>query len=174
MKRKTTLLWIGIIIAVALGYFQIVSSKTITLQNEILINASPEKVWAVLTDIEAVEHYNPQVEKATCISTAKEGAGACRECRMKDGSSVRERILSVEPNQAVTIELYESPWPVQDMRWRTNIEPSNNVTLVTQELNYRVKYGALGALMNAIMMKDRMDESIKGAFAGLKQYAETR
>lgn len=139
-----------------------------------MINTSPEKVWAVLNDVEEVGKYNPQVAEAKCISTNHEGLGASRQCTMKDGSILKEKVTLVEPDNAISMELYESGFPVQNMKWRTTIEPKDKGTLVTQKLQYQVKYGAFGALLNALIMKNKMDEGMQAVFEGLKKYSETK
>lgn len=173
-KRKKTLLWILSILAVILIYFQIISGNTIVLNHEVMVNASPDKVWSVLNNIEAVENYNPQVAKATCISTFDQGLNASRQCVMKDSSKVKERVIEIEENKSITMELYESSWPVQNMKWRTAIEAKDGGTLVTQKLEYKVKFGAIGAILNTLMMKNKMDASIKDVFLGLKKYTESK
>ena len=141
-KGKKIFLWTAGVLVVILVYFQIISGRIIILHHEVMINTSPEKVWAVLNNIEEVGKYNPQVAEAKCISTEHEGLGASRQCTMKDGSKIKEKVILVEPNRAVSMELFESDWPVQNMKWRTAVEPKDNGTLVTQKLEYQVKYGA--------------------------------
>ncbi|MDO5970279.1 hypothetical protein Q4Q35_10725 [Flavivirga aquimarina] len=41
---------------------------------------------------------------------------------MKNGSKIKERVIKVKENKVITMELYESNWPVKDMKWRTAIE----------------------------------------------------
>jgi hypothetical protein len=36
------------------------------------------------------------------------GVGASRECTMKEGSVVKERVLGMEDDNAIKMELYES------------------------------------------------------------------
>lgn len=174
MKTKKIILWTVILLAIVLTYFQYLSTQTTTLDHQVFVNNTPEKVWEVLYDIESVEHYNPMVKKATCISTVQAGVNASRECKMIDESTVKERIIDVEPNKALTMELYESTWPVHDMKWRTAIEAKETGTLVTQKLEYKVKYGALGALLNTLMMRNKMDASLQEVFTGLKNYTESK
>ena len=54
------------------------------LINEIVINASTEKVWGILTNLEALEKYDPTVKKSTLITSEKSGIGAKRKVDMLD------------------------------------------------------------------------------------------
>ncbi len=41
-------------------------------------------------------------------------------------------------------------------------------------MEYSVKFGIVGELMDAVMIRRLFDEGIKKFFAGLKSYAETK
>jgi hypothetical protein len=44
---------------------------------------------------------------------------------------------------------------------------------VRQEINYKVKFGPLGALMDALMMRRKLDKGISEIFESLKHYVES-
>lgn len=142
------------------------------LHNTITINAPPEKVWDVLADLEAVQFYNPVVEHARYISPMKEGVGASRQCEMKPDGWVKERVVGWEPKEAITMELYESPWPVNFMRWRTSLVPENGGTRVSQNMEYELKFGPLGKLLDLIVMRRKLNKIIEDTFSNLKGYVE--
>lgn len=166
--------WTGIILLLIIVVFQILSYQTITLHHEVLINAPKEKVWLVLNNIEEVENYNPQVSDATCLSDNHEGVNASRQCTMDDGTTVKEKVLAIDPGNSMTMELYESSWPVKNMKWTTSIETKDGATLVKQDLEYNVRYGAFGALLNTFVMKNKMNASINEVFSELKKYVESK
>ena len=143
------------------------------LQHTITINAPPDKVWSALADLEAVQHYNPTVSRARYISSNKAGVGASRQCELKPKGVVKERVIAWEPNQAITLELYESPWPVAFMQWRTEVKPHSSGTVVTQRMEYRVKFGMLGAVMDRLVMRRTLDRTIADVLVGLKRFVET-
>ena len=58
-----------------------------TINNEIIINASLDKVWNILTDLELLDKYDPTVKKSTLISADKTGIGAKRKVNMLDGKN---------------------------------------------------------------------------------------
>lgn len=143
------------------------------LTHEIQIDVPPERVWPVLADLEAVQHYNPGVARARYITGQREGIGASRQCDLRPKGWVKERVIGWEPNQAVTLELYESQWPVEFMRWRTAVRPESAGTRVTQRMEYRLKFGVLGRLMDVLIMRRKLDRTISEIFASLKRYIES-
>jgi hypothetical protein len=53
------------------------------------------------------------------------------------------------------------------------LAPDGGGTLVRQRMEYELKFGPLGKLMDAIMVRRKWNAGIKGFFAGLKRYVET-
>jgi carbon monoxide dehydrogenase subunit G len=143
------------------------------LHHTIKINAPLDRVWEVLADLEAVRHYNPMVASARYISSNREGIGAARQCDLKPKGYVKERVIGWEPKQAITLELYEHQWPIRLMRWRTALKPDGTGTLVTQDMEYDMKFGPLGRLMDALMMRRNLDKGISDIFERLKRFVET-
>jgi len=143
------------------------------LNHNIRIAAPLDKVWAVLADLETVQHYNSGVMRAKYISAEREGIGASRHCDLKPKGWVKERVIAWEPGSSVTMELYESQWPVQFMRWRTALSQDGTGTRVSQQMEYQVKFGLLGALLDKLVMRRKLDQTLTEVFADLKQFVET-
>jgi ligand-binding SRPBCC domain-containing protein len=143
------------------------------LHHAIKIKAAPDKVWEVLSDLEAVQNYNPMVVRARYISPNREGVGAARPCDLKPKGYVRERVTGWEPKQAITMELYESPWPIAFMRWRPELRPDGSGTILTQRMEYRLKFGLLGKIMDALMMRRMLNKGITETLTNLKRFIET-
>src|SRR5262245_19253945 len=144
------------------------------LKHEIRIDAKVDKVWDVLANLENVQHYNPSVAKAQYVSTARSGVGAARRCDMKDGAVIKETVIGWEANEAITMELTESPWPVKNMRWKTVLQTDGNGTRVSQVLSYEMKMGPIGRILNAVVMRSKMDKNLGEIFVSMKKYAESR
>lgn len=64
--------------------------------NQILINATPEKVWAVLTDINQWIHWNEKITKAQAPETLKAGA---RFNWKVNGASIKSTLHTVDINK---------------------------------------------------------------------------
>ena len=143
----------------------------VELKHEIIIDSPPEKVWKILADLEAVRHYNPTVLTARYISTNREGVGASRECEVKPKGRVKERVTEWVPMQSMSMELYESDWPVRNLRWTTRLAPVGSGTRIAQTLQYQPK-GLAGTVLSLLIMKRKMGKSIGEVFQCLKLYAE--
>lgn len=143
------------------------------LQHEIHVAAPPEKVWAVLADLEAVQHYNSGVKHAKYTSVAREGIGASRHRDLNPKGWVKERDIAWEPRKAVTMELYESQWPLEFMRWRTALAPDGTGTRLSQQMEYQVKFGSLGTLLDKLVMRRKLDQTLTEVFVSLKRFVET-
>jgi ribosome-associated toxin RatA of RatAB toxin-antitoxin module len=143
------------------------------LSHRIFIDAPPDIVWAAIADLEAVQEYNPGISKAALIAGPREGIGAGRTCLTKQGEVV-ERIVAWEKPNAIEMQLVSSPWPIRNMRWRTEVSPKARGTQVSQELTYAPSLGVIGGILNALMMRRTMDKAIASVFDGLKAYCEKK
>lgn len=144
-----------------------------TLRHEVRIEAPIDAVWrAIAEDLTAVQHYNMLVSSARLLSGPREGVGASRRCELKPKGFVEERVWEWTPKRAIGLEVAASEWPVVFMKWRTELAEDGKATLVSQELSYKVKFGPLGALMDALMMRRKLDSGIRDVFSNLKSYVE--
>jgi carbon monoxide dehydrogenase subunit G len=143
-----------------------------TIRHEIRANCPPERVWALLSDLEAVERYNPGVRAASIQGTQKSGVGAKRACELLPKGRVVERVTQWEDRRALGLEVAESDWPIHFMRWVTRLEPSGEATRVTQDLEYKVKFGPLGWLLDTLVMKRKLTSTLDAVFAELVKQAE--
>ena len=144
-----------------------------TIHNEITINASVEKVWAILTDLELLEQYDPTVKKSTLVSNEKTGLGAKRKVLMLDGKNwFDEKVTVFKVNEALTYQLTDCSFPIKGLQHSYSFEKIGNQTKVKQVMEYTVKFGLLGKLLDAMMIRKQSDTGIKKFFSGLKSYAE--
>jgi uncharacterized protein YndB with AHSA1/START domain len=76
-----------------------------TISTSVTIDAAPEDVWAVLSDLTATRSWLPGVVEAHMD-------GDIRICRMADGQEIHERILEVSGDR-LRFEHIRVPLPVQ-------------------------------------------------------------
>ena len=145
-----------------------------TLRNEITINAPVEKIWEALTDIERLDKFDPTVKKSTAVTPEKSGIGAKRKVDMLDGKNwFEEEVTVFKTNEALTYQLTDCSFPIKGLKHSYSFEKTGNQTKVKQVMEYTVKFGLLGKLLDSLMIRKKTNDGIKKFFAGLKSYAET-
>jgi ligand-binding SRPBCC domain-containing protein len=152
----------------------LVEKAMTTIRHEVRADCPPERVWALLSDLEAVQRYNPTVRTAIVQGTRRTGVGAIRACELLPKGRVVERVTHWEDGLAVGLEVAESDWPIHFMRWVTRIEPAGATTRITQSLEYKVKFGPVGWLLDNLLMKRKLTSTLDDVFASLVKHAEGR
>ena len=145
-----------------------------TIHNEITVSVSSDKVWHLLTDLELLDKYDPTVKKSTLLSTEKTGIGAKRKVLMLDGKNwFDEKVIVFKPTEALTYQLTECSFPIKSLTHSYSFEKIGNQTKVKQVMEYTVKFGLLGKMLDAMMIRKQSDRGVKKFLVGLKAYVET-
>jgi len=143
-----------------------------TIRHDIQVKCAPERVWALLSDLEAVQRYNPGVRAASIDGDQRTGVGARRVCALVPNGRVVERVTVWEDQRALGLEVAESDWPIHFMRWVTRLEQRGEGTRITQELEYRVKFGPMGWVLDRLVMERKLRSSLDAIFGSLAKHAE--
>lgn len=144
-----------------------------TLHNEISIHAPIEKIWAALSNIDELEKYDPTVKKSTLVSSARSGTGAKRKVDMKDGKNWFEEKCTVwKSNEALAFELTACSFPVHRLKHTYSFEKAGTEIKVKQIMEYRIKYGWVGMVLDALVIRKQSDSGVKKFLSGLKRYVE--
>ena len=143
------------------------------LENSIRIEASPGDVWSVLAALELLDRYDPGVKKSVLVSDAKEGPGAARRCDLVPGGWFKETVAEWKPHEALSFELVECTLPVRRLKHSYTLSAEGGSTFVHQKMEYELKFGPLGKLMDALMVRRKWNAGIEGFLSGLKGYVET-
>ncbi len=132
-----------------------------------------EKIWEALSNIEILDQYDPTVKKSTALSSIKIGMGAKRKVDMQDGKNwFEEKVTEFKPNEAITYELTACSFPVHKLQHSYSFQKVENQIRVNQVMQYEVKFGLLGKLLDAVMIRNQSNNGIRKFFVGLKNYAE--
>src|SRR5687768_13246943 len=105
-----------------------------TIRHRLEARCAPERLWALLASLDAVQRYNPGVRAARIRGSATSGVGAERECDLAPSGRVVERVTVWEEGRAVGLEVVESDWPIVYMRWTTRVIPAPSGSRLEQDL----------------------------------------
>lgn len=143
------------------------------LENSILVDASPERVWAVLASLDSLQRYDPGVTRSAIVSSAREGPGSARRCELAPGGWFEETVAEWEPSRALSFELSRCSLPVRRLRHAYELTPEGGGTRVRQRMEYQLEFGALGRLLDAMLVRRKWNAGIRAFLDGLKHYVET-
>lgn len=143
------------------------------LVNDITINAPVEKIWSILTDLELLDKTDPTVKKSTLISENKTGLDAKRKVLMQDGKNwFDEKITVFKPNEELVYQLTDCSFPIKGLKHTYSFQKKGGSTKVQQTMEYTVKFGLLGVLMDKMMIGKQFNTGINKFLNGLKEYSE--
>ena len=143
------------------------------LINDVTINAPIDKIWGILTDLELLDKTDPTVKKATLISENKSGLEAKRKVLMQDGKNwFDEKITVFKPNEELVYQLTDCSFPIKGLKHTYSFQKIGSQTKVQQVMEYTVKFGLLGVLMDKMMIGKQFNTGINKFLNGLKSYSE--
>lgn len=142
------------------------------LESSIEIAAPRARVWELLGTLDALERYDPGVTRSTITTRERTGIGAARQCDLKPGGWFRERVTTWEPERALGFELFDCTLPVKRLEHDYVLTSIDGGTRVQQRMEYRLKFGLLGIVMDAAIVRRRWRAGIEEFLRGLKQIAE--
>ena len=144
-----------------------------TLHNEITINAPIEKIWDALTEVDRLDQFDPTVKKSVALTETRKGIGAKRKVDMLDGKNWFEEQCTVyQPNETLTYELTNCSFPVHAIKHSYRFEKVGDQTKVKQVMEYTMKFGFLGKVLDKLMVRKQTEAGIRKFFDGLKSYTE--
>ena len=144
-----------------------------TLINSITIDAPIDRIWSILIDLELLDKTDPTVKKATLVSEIKTGLHAKRKVLMQDGKNWFDEMITVfNPNEKLVYQLTDCSFPIKGLKHTYSFEIIGNQTKVQQVMEYTVKFGLIGVLMDKIMIGKQFNSGINLFLNGLKTYAE--
>lgn len=102
------------------------------------IDASPDEVWEVLSDIENIPLWSELVLSASISSNTNKGIGTERVCTLKNNITITERWIAWDEGKSFTYEGYNLPMTLQAKNtW--SVQEENGKTLLKTEAEVILK-----------------------------------
>lgn len=143
------------------------------IQETQVVKGSIARTWAAISKLGVVEDWHPNVASAVVLTPNDTGVGASRRVEFLSGDSVVETVVEESEREYSTMEMTESPMIKEAFVTISMKERSADTTAVTFSIDYSVKYGPVGWLISAVMMKRMFAKVFGVALAGLSHYLET-
>lgn len=144
-----------------------------TLRNEISIHAPMEHIWEALSRVENLEKFDPTVKSSVALTSLQSGMGASRKVNMRDGKNwFEEKVVEFKPHESLVYQLTDCSFPIKGLKHSYSFEQAGTDVMVRQVMQYTVKFGLLGKVMDRLMIRKQTNSGILKFFDGLKAYAE--
>ena len=147
-----------------------------TFKKQIIINTSQQRVWEIVSDLGGVYKFNPSVRKSYYTTRKTKGVGAARICELQPAGKILETVTHWNEGAGFTLQIdpIEKAPPVKNFKGLFQLkELKNNSTRVSVTIDYQMKLGAIGLLLNNLMIQSKMEKGIEDLLEGLKVHAET-
>jgi len=137
------------------------------------VNASIAPTWAAISEMGAVQDWHPNVAHSSVLSEHSTGIGASRRVEFQDGNSVVETVIEESELHFMTMEMTESPLLKKAVVTIRTKQRSANETEVTFSIDYALRFGPLGWLIDAVMLRRLFGKVFGVALEGLSYHLET-
>ena len=137
------------------------------------IEAPKERVWEVLSDLGSIYKWNPGITHSYTTSDAATGENAMRQCDLPDGGFLRERAFNWNEGEGFTINVYETSLPMKESFVDFRATAEGEATVVKLKMDYKLKFGPVGALLDAVFVGRQARKGMTDLLTGLKEYVET-
>lgn len=132
------------------------------------INAPVERVWAVLSDLAAIQHWVGAIQHSYCPGRAQ-GVGAVRVCELKQ-ARIEETIIEWDEGRAFKYRGVGAPLLASATNlWR--VEAHGTQTLVTSVAEATLKGGLFGRALE-VLARPMFRRMGARSLASLKYYVE--
>ena len=142
------------------------------VEGQIVIDAPAQRVWELLADFGSVYRWAPSVTKSYSTSEHNSGPEASRHCDIAGFGGIEEYITEWNEGRDFTY-LATGVGPISGGYSTWSVEPQGDKTLVYTEFRYGLRFGPLGTLMNALILRRKLDQGLEKALEGLKHHVKT-
>ncbi len=145
---------------------------------EVIVNLPRAEVWQRLRDLTIPHKYVPGLRDCRMTTEKKEGVGASRRVYTTSGMEMDETVIEWNEGKGFVIKLHDGAKPPPPIftegRFHYILEDApGGKTLFRPTMTYTIKFGALGALLDKLLLNMIIRSNMKKVGLGLKQFYET-
>ncbi len=146
-----------------------------TFKKQITINTPKHKLWETVSDLGNVYRFHPGVKKSYYTNNQKPGIGAARICELQPSGKILETVKKWNEGNGFLLQIdpIEKAPPVKNFSGLFELkEHDSQNTQISLTVNYGMKLGAIGMLLNKLVIQSKMENGIEDLLKGLKIHAE--
>lgn len=140
---------------------------------EKLVDAPIDQIWSILADFGGIHRFHPAVERSPIVNGVASGVGAQRTCHFYDGTSVTEEVRAQAEGASMQVAIIEGSLPLDDILADISVEAVGAKTRVRFDFDYEPRFGPVGKLMNAAMIRPKFRKLLGQVLDSLEIHAKT-
>jgi ligand-binding SRPBCC domain-containing protein len=144
--------------------------RTLTVSQK--INAAHESVWTALEDFGDVAAWAPYMRLSHLVGEQESGVGTRRAMQHELGFRFEEEVTAWTDGEGFEFDVLKAPWPMMAVRESWNICQEDDCIDVTTRVEYGMKLGPLGALLDWVLVRFIVLREMRSGVRGLKEYVE--
>ena len=133
------------------------------------IDASVEEVWRVLADFGGIQKWAPSVTNSYSLSENNGGPEAARHCDVAGFGGIQEYITEWKEGSGFTYRV-TGVGPIKEAHSKWSAEAKDGKTVVTTTVDYSTRFGPLGSVLNALVLRRKLLQGIVLGHAGLQHH----
>ena len=146
-----------------------------SIEGDVWIDASRETVWRRLADLGGIHQFHPGLSGSHLLGEQAEGIGAQRRCELKGGGHPPRGGRGVGKSRQPGAHHHGGkglpPFVKAGGRF-TLSDGESGGTDVGLALEYQLRFGWVGSLMDRLMVRREFERTVPGILQGLKHRAE--
>jgi uncharacterized protein YndB with AHSA1/START domain len=142
------------------------------LSTQVQIKAPAGKLWKALVDLAALSQWVPDNTSSETASQNSETMATPRYYDADPFHNAEERATGWEEGHHYAYEV-KNIGPIKSAYNRFSLDPvGEGETVLTQTLDFQMKLGPAGALMDTLVFRPQFRKQIEQSLAALKEYVE--
>jgi uncharacterized membrane protein len=142
------------------------------LSTQVQIKAPADKLWNVLVDLDSLPQWAPDNASS---ETAPQNSETITTARYYDANpfpNAEEHATGWKEGHHYAYEV-KNIGPIRSAYNRFSLNPvGQGETVLTQTLDFRMKLGPVGALMDTLVFRPQFRKQMEQSLAALKEYVE--
>lgn len=136
------------------------------------VQARPQEIWDILKYPGRISEFHPLIRKSYMDSQSTKDK--IRHCHLIPMGIMQEKITQWDEGKGFTTEVVGGQLlpPYTFMKGRVQIEKQENHPSVSFTFTYQLKFGILGRVMNALLIRPQFKNAPYHYITGLKKYVE--
>ena len=142
------------------------------LEERVEINAPADRVWDVLADFGTVADWAPYMRRSNLIGKLETGIGMRRGMRHAWGFRLEEVVTQWHEAKGFAFDVLKAPFPMKDVKEVWVLGSENGGTVVETQVRYAMHLGAIGRLLDYLLVRFIVAREMRVGLQGLKEYLE--